>query len=97
MRYLVQQTETFAQWHSELRDMRARIAIARRLERAAEGNLGDAKALGGGLSELRVDVGPGYRVYFTRRGDAIVVLLCAGDKSSQASDVRRARKMAKEV
>lgn len=95
--YLIQQTETFAQWHAALRDLRARVAIARRIERAANGNLGDARLLGGKVSELRVDGGPGYRVYFTQRDAVLLILLCGGDKSTQASDIRRARKLVKEL
>lgn len=96
MVYLVQQTETFAAWLDGLRDLRARIAIARRIERMAAGNLGDAKSVGGGVSELRVDVGPGYRLYFTRRRGVIVILLCGGDKRSQKADIARAQRLATE-
>ncbi|MEZ0469638.1 type II toxin-antitoxin system RelE/ParE family toxin [Luteimonas salinilitoris] len=94
--YLVEQSETFAEWHAGLRDLQARIAIARRIERMAAGNLGDAKSVGGGVSELRVDAGPGYRVYFTRRRGVVVILLCGGDKHSQTADIRRARRLAAE-
>lgn len=97
MNYLIQQTQTFTQWHSAIRDLRAKIAIARRIERASLGNLGDIKTLGGGISEMRIDVGVGYRVYFTLRGGKIVILLAGGDKSSQDADIRRAKKLAKEV
>lgn len=95
MEYEIQQTTLFAHWHLRLRDLRARIAIGRRIERAAAGNFGDVKALGGGLSEMRVDVGGGYRVYFTLRGSTLVVLLLGGDKSSQPDDIRQARTLAK--
>jgi len=77
--------------------MRGKIAIARRIERAARGNLGDVKAVGEGLSELRVDVGPGYRLYFVKREKVVIVLLAGGDKSTQQADIRRARKLAKEI
>ncbi|WP_312963321.1 type II toxin-antitoxin system RelE/ParE family toxin [Stutzerimonas nitrititolerans] len=97
MTYLVQQTSAFAEWHSSLKDMRGKIAIARRIERAARGNLGDVKAVGEGLSELRVDVGPGYRLYFVKREKVVIVLLAGGDKSTQQADIRRARKLAKEI
>lgn len=80
-----------------MRDLRAKIAIARRIERASMGNLGDFKTLGGGISEMRIDVGVGYRVYFTLRGREIIILLAGGDKSSQDADIRRAKKLAKEV
>jgi putative addiction module killer protein len=77
--------------------LRAKVAIARRIDRAATGNLGDAKSVGDGVSEMRLDVGAGYRVYFTIRNGAVVILLAGGDKSSQSADIRRAQKMAKEV
>lgn len=91
MNYLIQQTQTFTAWHSSIRDLR------RRIDRAAAGNLGDVKPVGDGISELRVDVGSGYRVYFTMRGGVVIVLLAGGDKSSQSADIRRAKKLAKEI
>ena len=97
MNYIIQQTKSFALWHSTLRDMRAKIAIARRIERASAGNLGDAKKVGGGVSEMRVDVGAGYRLYFTLREGVMIVLLVGGDKSTQAADIKQAKMMAKEV
>ena len=97
MTYLIQQTDTFARWHSSLRDLRARIAIARRIDRAASGNLGDVKTVGDGVSEMRVDIGPGYRLYFTRRGEVLILLLCGGDKSSQPRDIALARRLAGEL
>lgn len=97
MSYSIQQTHTFTHWHSAIRDLRAKIAIGRRIERATMGNLGDFKTLGEGISEMRIDVGLGYRVYFTLRGRKIVILLAGGDKSSQDADIRRARKLAKEI
>lgn len=93
----IQQTEVFADWHREMRDQRAKIAIARRIERAAQGNLGDVRTLREGLSEMRVDVGAGYRLYFTVRGQTIVLLLCGGDKSSQDADIERGIRMLKEL
>lgn len=71
--------------------------IAKRIDRIALGNFGDAKSVGGGVSELRFTFGPGYRVYYTRRGDVVVILLCGGDKGSQADDIERAKAMAQEV
>ncbi|MEO6986236.1 MAG: type II toxin-antitoxin system RelE/ParE family toxin [Paralcaligenes sp.] len=97
MPYLIQQTEAFAAWHEGLRDLRAKVAIARRIDRVAAGVLGDVKALGGELSELRVDIGPGYRLYFTMRGGVLVILLAGGDKRTQNADIKRARKLAKEI
>ncbi|KAB0495707.1 type II toxin-antitoxin system RelE/ParE family toxin [Pseudomonas vancouverensis] len=97
MNYLVQQTAAFATWHASVRDLRARIAIARRIDRAMAGNLGDNKSVGDGVSEMRVDVGAGYRVYFTIREGLVIILLAGGDKSSQRADIKRAKKMAQEV
>nr|WP_218780219.1 type II toxin-antitoxin system RelE/ParE family toxin [Crenothrix polyspora] len=94
---MVEQTDTFAQWHAALRDLRAKIAIARRIDRAANGNMGDAKSVIGDVSEMRVDVGAGYRVYFTLRGGKIIILLVGGDKSTQQADIKRAVKLAKEL
>lgn len=96
MNYTLQQTPVFARWHSSLRDLRARIAIARRLERAAAGNLGDVKALGGELCEMRVDISAGYRIYFIRRGTRLIILLQGGNKATQAADIQKARALAKE-
>lgn len=92
----IQLTTTFRRWLGGLTDLGARIAIARRLERLAAGNAGDSKSVGEGVSEMRVDVGPGYRVYYTRRGQQIVIVLAGGDKSSQQRDIQRAQTMAKE-
>lgn len=97
MNYLIRQTAVFQAWHQSVRDLRAKVAIARRIDRASTGNLGDVKSVGDGVSEMRVDVGAGFRVYFTMRNGAIIVLLAGGDKSSQSADIRRAQKMAKEV
>jgi putative addiction module killer protein len=97
MNYIVQQTMIFVAWHASVRDLRAKIAIARRIDRASAGNLGDIKPVGYGVSEMRVDVGAGYRVYFTLRNSVVIVLLAGGDKSSQTADIRRAKKLAKEV
>lgn len=97
VRYEIRQTEVFAAWHSRLRDMRARVAIARRIEQASCGNLGDSRSLGGVISELRIRVGPGYRLYYTLRGRVVLILLCGGDKSTQAMDIQRARRLAAEV
>jgi putative addiction module killer protein len=97
MNYLIQQTMIFATWHASVRDLRAKLAIARRIDRASAGNLGDIKPVGDGVSEMRVDVGAGYRVYFTMRNSVVIVLLAGGNKSSQTADIRRAKKLAKEV
>lgn len=97
MNFFIQQTHTFIQWHASIRDLRAKVAIGRRIDRAGAGNLGDVKSVGDGISELRVDVGAGYRVYFTVRGGVVIVLLAGGDKSSQDSDIKRAKKLAQEI
>ncbi|WP_085657032.1 type II toxin-antitoxin system RelE/ParE family toxin [Pseudomonas sp. B11(2017)] len=97
MTYLIKQTPTFATWHASIRDLRAKIAVARRIDRASAGNLGDIKSVGDGVSEMRVDVGSGYRVYFTLRDHICIILLAGGDKSSQGADIKRAKRMAKEV
>jgi len=93
----VRETDAFVDWLAGLRDIRARAEVARRIRRLALGNAGDVKPVGEGVSELRIPYGPGYRVYFVRRGAILVVLLCGGDKSSQDRDIRSALKLAKEV
>ena len=90
----IRKTETFAQWLDELRDLRARARVQVRIERLAAGNPGDVKAVGEGVSELRIDYGPGYRVYFTKRGRTVVILLAGGDKHTQANDIRIAQCLA---
>ena len=81
----------FEGWLLKLRDRLAKVHVLRRIQRAALGNFGDQRGLGDGLSELRINHGPGYRVYYTKDGNAIVVLLCAGDKRTQTADIQRAR------
>jgi putative addiction module killer protein len=93
----VRRTEVFADWIAALRDDRAAAKIAVRIKRIEQGNFGDCQPVGGGVSEMRVPVGPGYRVYFVQRGGAVIVLLCGGDKSSQARDIAKAKAMAKEL
>ncbi len=92
----LKQTDTFRKWFAKLRDERAITAIASRIDRLAFGHAGDAEPVGKGVSELRIHYGPGYRVYFQRRGDTIVVLLCGGDKSTQAKDIKTALLLAQE-
>jgi putative addiction module killer protein len=91
----IKQTETFRLWESRLRDRRARTLIAARLTRVAEGLMGDVSPIGEGVSELRIHYGPGYRVYFQQRGNALVVLLCGGEKRTQARDIATAISLAK--
>jgi len=97
MEWEVRQSPEFRAWLARLRDKLARAIILRRLDRIAMGNFGDAKPVGDGVSEFRIDHGPGYRVYFVRRGDTVIVLLCAGDKGSQARDIARAKVLAQEI
>ena len=93
----VQRTEVFAEWLDGLRDLRARARIQARFERLAMGNPGDVRPVGEGVSELRIDHGPGYRVYFTKRGQELLVLLAGGDKSTQAEDIRTALHLARNL
>jgi putative addiction module killer protein len=92
----IRRTDAFASWVKQLRDSRARAKIRVRLDRFAQGNPGDVAPVGEGVSEMRIDYGPGYRVYLVRRG-AVVTLLCGGDKSTQDADIARAKTLAKEV
>lgn len=84
----IQKTETFVQWLDGLRDIHARARVLVRIERLAAGNPGDVKPIGEGVSELRIDYGPGYRVYFKKRGRTIVILLAGGNKRTQATDIK---------
>jgi len=93
----LQQTPEFAHWIDGLRDLRARARIQVRIRRLADGNPGDVKPVGEGVSELRVDVGPGYRVYYAQRKGVFILLLCGGDKSTQQNDIARALHMAREL
>jgi putative addiction module killer protein len=90
----IRKTEKYAQWLDGLRDINARARIQIRVERLAVGNAGDVKSVGEGVSELRINYGPGYRVYFTKRGRELVILLAGGDKSTQASDIKTALRLA---
>jgi len=93
----VRKTEVFARWLDELSDLRARARIQARIERLAAGNPGNVKPVGEGVSELRIDSGPGYRVYFKRRGRTLIVLLAGGDKSTQARDIKKAQRLARDL
>ena len=95
--YTVFQTEEFVAWLDDLKDKRAQLRIAARLRQAEAGSLGDWQPIEGEVSEMRIHFGPGYRLYFVRRGRVVVVMLNAGDKSSQKTDIRRAVKLASEL
>lgn len=95
--FTVLQTEEFVDWLDRLQDKKAQIRITARLRQAEAGSLGDWQSIEGEVSEMRVHFGPGYRLYFVRRGRVIVVLLNAGDKSTQKRDIRRAVKLAAEL
>jgi putative addiction module killer protein len=90
------QTKTFRKRRIRLKDGRIRALIASRLDRLAFGNAGDVKPVGQGISELRIDYGPGYRIYFIKRGNTIILLLCGGDKSTQTKDIQTAQRLAAE-
>ncbi len=92
----LKQTETFRKWRQRLKDQRARGLIASRLDRLAYGHAGDVTAVGQGISELRIHHGPGYRIYFQQRGEEIIILLCGGNKSTQAKDIKTAKQLAAE-
>lgn len=92
----VRQTDVFAKWLEKLSDVKARFRVIARLRRLSLGSLGDVKPVGGGVSELRIDYGPGYRVDFQQRGSSLILLLAGGNKKTQAADIARARKLAKE-
>ena len=93
----LQQTEVFGKWLAALRDMRVKARILARLESVRLGNLGDIRSVGDRVTEMRVDVGPGYRVYFTRRQRVLIILLCGGVKATQSRDSARAKLMAHEI
>jgi putative addiction module killer protein len=95
--YEILQTEMFTQWFSGLRDTRAKARIRARIERAHIGNFGDWAPEGGELRSLRIDYGPGYRLYYTIRDGIIIILLCGGDKRTQKADIKRAHALLEEV
>jgi putative addiction module killer protein len=93
----VRKTDEFVRWLDGLRDVRARARVLVRIERVVAGNFGDFKPVAHGVSELRIDYGPGYRVYFTKQGQCIVILLAGGDKSTQGSDIKTAIRLARSL
>jgi putative addiction module killer protein len=93
----IRKTETFVKWLNSLRDIKARSRILVRIERLAAGNPGDVKPVGEGVSELRIDYGPGYRVYFVKQGQEMIILLAGGDKRTQAKDIKTAIRLAQNL
>jgi putative addiction module killer protein len=93
----VRQTEVFASWFVNLRDRKAKARVQVRIDRMEVGNFGDVAPVGQGISEMRIAYGPGYRVYFVQKGPIIVILLCGGDKSSQSSDIIKAKAIANQL
>ena len=93
----IRKTEIFAKWLDGLHDIRARARILVRIERLTAGNPGDVKSVGEGVSELRIDYGPGYRVYYKKQGQKVVILLAGGDKSTQAKDIKTALRLARNL
>jgi putative addiction module killer protein len=95
--FALEETLEFAKWLGGLRDRKAKVKIADRLKRASNGNLGDHRSVQGGVFELRVDYGPGYRVYFFQRGKELVILVCGGDKRTQDADIAYAKRLKEEI
>ena len=93
----IRKTETFAKWLDGLRDVRARARVQVRIERLADGNAGDVEPVGEGVFELRIDYGPGYRVYFKKHGREVVILLAGGDKRTQSADIKTALRLARNL
>lgn len=93
----IRKTVLFAQWLDDLRDLQARARVQARIERLAAGNPGDVEPVGEGVSELRINYGPGYRVYFKKQGRALIILLASGDKTTQAKDIKAALRLARNL
>lgn len=97
MNYKIYTTINFDKWAANLKDKQAALAIAKRLDRAANGNLGDIKSVGEGVSEMRIFVGQGYRIYFTIRNGEMIILLCGGNKTTQQQDIKEAQDLVKNL
>ena len=95
--FSLEETQEFARWLATLRDRRAKAMIADRIKRAAGGNFGNIRSVKGGVFEMKVDHGPGYRVYYFQRGKQLVILLCGGDKATQRADIAKARRLKEEI
>lgn len=94
--YKTKKTDEFTYWHAKLKDIKAKIAIGRGIDRMAQGNFGKSEPVGDGISEFKIDMGPGYRVYYIIHNKEILILLIGGDKSSQQKDINKAKEIAKE-
>ena len=95
--YIIKQTDTFSKWLRKLKDIQGKVAVLRRIDRMKLGNFGDHKSIGENISELRITTGPGYRVYYTIQNEEIVILLIAGDKSTQSDDIKKAKQINEEL
>jgi putative addiction module killer protein len=95
--YKIKKSTHFVKWIDTLKDLRGKIAIVRRIERMSQGNFGDVKSVGDNISELHITVGPGYRVYFTKHEEKLIILLIGGDKSTQSKDINKAKKLLEEL
>jgi putative addiction module killer protein len=95
--FIIKKTESFEKWITKLRDINGKARVLSRLKRVELGNLGDYKSLGSGISEMRIDCGPGYRLYFARREGIVIVLLVGGDKTTQVHDIQKARQILTEL
>lgn len=97
MLYNIKKTDKFDKWLRKLKDIKAKVTIARRIDRMRDGYFGDCKNVGGSVFEMRIALGPGYRVYFTKRDEKIIIILIGGDKSTQQKDIDLAKNIAKEL
>jgi putative addiction module killer protein len=97
MKYEIRTTKLFDDWVKNLKDRQAALSIAKRLDRVLKGNLGDVASLGDGVSEMRIFIGSGYRLYYTFRGNELIILLCGGDKSTQQRDIQKAKDLVKNL
>jgi len=95
--YQLQQTDTFVKWLTGLKDKKAKARLIARLDSAKLGNLGDCKSVGGGIREMRIHVGAGYRIYFAQRRNVVLLLLCGGSKANQSRDIERARRLLSQI
>jgi len=95
--YLIKQTDIFSKWLTKLKDIKGKVAILRRIERIKSGNFGDCKPISSKINELRIMVGSGYRVYYTKRDNEVIILLIGGDKSTQSKDILKAKKLCEEL